>query len=376
MAIIPMIRKQSRKNIKLEKLIDQALRTLKHCVENPCDDVQIPASPIGRQRASSSSRELQRPPVEVISKLRVVVETHYTVENGETSATAKHMVAFLLAHDVPLQLLQSMASVDSGTARQVSSIVCTLFQGGYSDLSKAVTEYMKLRAKELFGLLKRLYEKEEFVAVVGPVLRVCLRRKERFFVRKSLRRETGLIESVIKRLIASKSGEVAEDGYRTLLALLLPASSDERIPAFLVEDYARLRDLWNSVLANGSRQSKKFVLYLIGKLLFERDNYEFRCKYVSDESNFEAFWSLFASGCPCFEINARATLKLFVANPQKSPEMEKLLAERKGHLIQVVAQTCDRQSIASLNESNELISSLHQLDCAARSQSEVVPLDS
>ena len=360
MAIMPVISKQARRNVKVEKLVEQARKALQTCVEAP--GTTIPETP-SSQRRKVGTRRLERSQIAAIEKLLEVVESNFTVENGETSKTSKHMVVLLLAHDIPLQLLESLPCVDNGTRGWISKVLCLLFQSGYSDLSRALTEYMKLRAKDLFATLRELYQQEEFVGCVGPVLRICMSRKERFFVHKSLKQDTGFIETIATVNMASKSRQVVEDGYETLTALLLPVSSDARIPSFLVEDYERLCNVWNAVLSKGSEVAQNCMLDLLRELLFERNNYEFRCKYVSDGVNFEALWSLFSTGCGSFIAKSRATLKLFVANPHKSPEMELLLAQRKGHLIQVVAQTCDRKSRASLNESNELISSLHQLDC-------------
>lgn len=104
---------------------------------------------------------------------------------------------------------------------------------------------------------------------------------------------------------------------------------------FLTRDYVAIwDDRFNPDLLNDQTNymTKRLALQILSTVLLTRSNYAIMIRYVNSRSNLILVMKLLRDTSPHITLDAFHVFKVFVANPQKIPEVEKILRDNQQKL--------------------------------------------
>ena len=78
--------------------------------------------------------------------------------------------------------------------------------------------------------------------------------------------------------------------------------------------------------------TKRVALQILSTVLLTRSNYEIMMKYVNSRTNLILVMKLLRDTSPHITLDAFHVFKVFVANPNKIPEVEKILRDNSQKL--------------------------------------------
>jgi calcium binding protein 39 len=104
---------------------------------------------------------------------------------------------------------------------------------------------------------------------------------------------------------------------------------------FLYRDYDAIwDDRFTPKLLSGTANyiSRRIALQILSTVLLTRSNYSTMIRYVSSRSNLIVIMQLLRDTSPHITMDAFHVFKVFVANPNKPPEILKILHDNKAKL--------------------------------------------
>jgi calcium binding protein 39 len=122
----------------------------------------------------------------------------------------------------------------------------------------------------------------------------------------------------------------------------------ELAATFLIRDYG---EVWNqrfnlkllSIEAN--YMTKRVALQILSTVLLTRSNYAVMIKYVNSRTNLILVMKLLRDTSPHITLDAFHVFKVFVANPNKIPEVEKILRDNSQKLCAYLETLhCDKEA--------------------------------
>ena len=109
----------------------------------------------------------------------------------------------------------------------------------------------------------------------------------------------------------------------------------ELAATFLIRDYDAVWDQrFNSKLlsSDANYMTKRIALQILSTVLLTRSNYAVMIKYVNSRTNLILVMKLLRDTSPHITLDAFHVFKVFVANPNKIPEVEKILRDNSQKL--------------------------------------------
>lgn len=133
------------------------------------------------------------------------------------------------------------------------------------------------------------------------------------------------------------SFDILSDAFSTLKDLLTRHST--LVINFLVDEWDVFCPLFNKRLIKSDNYvTKRQSIKLISEILMQRDNYRIMTKYVADADNLKVIMTLLCDTSEAIEFEAFHVFKIFVANPNKSEKVLKLLLRNKEQLIKFLKE--------------------------------------
>lgn len=87
------------------------------------------------------------------------------------------------------------------------------------------------------------------------------------------------------------------------------------------------------LLESPSYVTKRQSIKLLGELLLERVNYNVMTQYIASSANLKIAMKLLKDDRRMINYEGFHVFKIFVANPNKAPEVERVLANNKDKLL-------------------------------------------
>lgn len=109
----------------------------------------------------------------------------------------------------------------------------------------------------------------------------------------------------------------------------------ELAATFLIRDYTAVWDQrfnTNLLSTNANYMTKRVALQILSTVLLTRSNYAIMIKYVNSRTNLILVMKLLRDTSPHITLDAFHVFKVFVANPNKIPEVEKILRDNSPKL--------------------------------------------
>mmetsp|Transcript_22613 Transcript_22613/g.49171 ORF Transcript_22613/g.49171 Transcript_22613/m.49171 type:complete len:441 (+) Transcript_22613:44-1366(+) len=121
----------------------------------------------------------------------------------------------------------------------------------------------------------------------------------------------------------------------------------ELAATFLIRDYDAV---WNQrfnlklLSADANYMTKRVALQILSTVLLTRSNYAVMIKYVNSRTNLILVMKLLRDTSPHITLDAFHVFKVFVANPNKIPEVEKILRDNSQKLCAYLETLhCDKE---------------------------------
>jgi len=130
--------------------------------------------------------------------------------------------------------------------------------------------------------------------------------------------------------------DAASDALTTVCEVL---TNDKVIASeYLQRDYDNFFKRYNLMLQHDSYVTKRMSLKLLGEILLDRTNFHVMIKYISSRDNLRIIMLLLRDPSGNIQFEAFHVFKIFVANPNKPPEIVRILAQNKVKLVAYLDQ--------------------------------------
>lgn len=237
---------------------------------------------------------------------------------------AKASLSSLLASSLPVRLLERFLTLGFEAQKDVMWFFDAVLRfSAQLGMEPQVIECMH-DAPLIPHLLVEGCGKPESALHFGHMFRVCARHPgiAALFIEKNA--ELRLVEFVQHENLG-----VACDAFESLRALLMDTDA---ATSFLETRFDGLVDHLHSLLAMNYFIQRQ-TLWLLGNLLLKRGNTPFMMRYINDHKFLEMHMKLLLDTSQKIQEGAFHVFKIFVANPYKPRQVDKILSKNRGKLL-------------------------------------------
>lgn len=105
------------------------------------------------------------------------------------------------------------------------------------------------------------------------------------------------------------------------------------VAEFLEANYDRFFDSYALLVQSTNYVTKRQSLKLLGEILLDRTNFKVMTRYIANEDNLKMMMNLLKDKSKNIQFEAFHVFKVFVANPNKPPQIESILRRNKVKLV-------------------------------------------
>ncbi|WOO81422.1 calcium-binding protein 39 family protein [Vanrija pseudolonga] len=105
------------------------------------------------------------------------------------------------------------------------------------------------------------------------------------------------------------------------------------VATYLERNYDRFFNMYNTLIMSNNYVTKRQSLKLLGEILLDRANYSIMTKYIASEANLKLMMNFLRDRSRNIQFEAFHVFKVFVANPNKPPEIARILRRNKDRLL-------------------------------------------
>ncbi|KAJ7543832.1 hypothetical protein O6H91_09G054300 [Diphasiastrum complanatum] len=232
--------------------------------------------------------------------------------DGETEPSAELVLQLTLdtSKDDFLELLvQKLPNLGWEGRKDTVQIWCALLRPTVGT-SQSVLYYIE-NHPELLDFLISCYENKEIALNCGSMLRECARYPT--LVKYML--SSASFELFFK-YVELPSFDIASDAFATFKELLTRHGT--HVYEYLNTNYTQFFELYERLLSSSNYVTRRQSLKLLSEFLLERSNAQIMVRFISEKRNLRIVMNL---------------LKVFVANPRKSPGIITVLAKNREKLL-------------------------------------------
>lgn len=266
--------------------------------------------------------------------------------------TVQALTGDSLSHLVP-RLLDNLGALPFESRKHVASIfnyllVCGLEgndSGIYQPIMNSFRDYIGSRYDEIMSSLIKGYEcgggQVDCALHFGSMVRSCLRHVSLYReLTVTTERTQRYVFPFLEKYVHLPNFDVSSDAMETL-RIIFTGRGDKQLPDdqtqlavaelaanFLTRDYdaiwvQRFNPLLLTEKAN--YMTRRMALQILSTVLLTRSNYAVMIKYVAERQHLILVMKLLRDTSPHITLDAFHVFKVFVANPNKPPEIIKIL---------------------------------------------------
>lgn len=248
-------------------------------------------------------------------------ELVYSVDGPNTSvAMSEKIAAQFILHNVMEELiLPILPLLPFETRKQIGLIVKLLIHeniGGF-------VQYLGQKPR-LLEMLTSGYDRSETALVCGSILRECLTYDELKKV------ELNNISRMIQVARKQTNFDIAIDAFSNLSRLLTGAIGTEYLKEHDDEFFLE----FNQLIQCENFIIKRQALQLLSRLLLDPENFHMMLRYAEKRDNLVLIMKLLREKSDSLRIEAFHVFKVFVANPNPTEQVERILARNNTKLIE------------------------------------------
>eukprot|EP00536_Pseudo-nitzschia_multiseries_P006266 jgi/Psemu1/192694/e_gw1.130.78.1 len=178
----------------------------------------------------------------------------------------------------------------------------------------------------------------DIVLHCGSMYRSCFRHSNLYGqLVVTTRRVEQFVFPFLDRYALLPNFDVSSDAMETLKLVMTAGTTKmaELAATFLIRDYD---SVWNHrfnrklLSTDANYMTKRVALQILSSVLLTRSNYSVMIKYVNSRTNLILVMKLLRDTSPHITLDAFHVFKVFVANPNKIPEVEKILRDNSQKL--------------------------------------------
>lgn len=186
-------------------------------------------------------------------------------------------------------------------------------------------EYLESHT-ELLDFLVLCYENKEIALNCGSMLRECAR----YGTLSKYMLESVSFEMFFK-FVEIPNFDIASDAFATFKELL--TRHNAIVVTYLTARYAPFFANFDKLLRSSNYVTRRQSLKLLSDILLERSNSAIMMLYISDVRNLRVMMTLITDPSKNIQSSAFHVFKVFVANPQKPPQIVNILAKNREKLL-------------------------------------------
>lgn len=277
------------------------------------------------------------------------------------SATTQGLTGEKLKHLVP-KLIDNLQNLPFESRKHVAAIFNYLLVCGFEGADKANFDSIMANFRDYVGanfddILSPIVRGHEVITGgssdvglhCGSMYRSCFKHVDLY---RQLVSSTANVEKFIfpflDKFVHLPNFDISSDAMESL-RLVFTAGSDNQISpdeatqrdlaelnaAFLTRDYdALFEERFNPKLMSdqANYMTRRTALQILSTVLLTRSNYAVMIKYVNSRQNLILVMKLLRDTSPHITLDAFHVFKVFVANPTKIPEVEKILKDNSQKL--------------------------------------------
>eukprot|EP00050_Salpingoeca_kvevrii_P011596 m.16639 g.16639 ORF g.16639 m.16639 type:complete len:320 (+) comp3520_c0_seq1:1097-2056(+) len=191
---------------------------------------------------------------------------------------------------------------------------------------KPTVEYMATHT-DILKTLCEGYENADIALHCGQMLRQCIRHEE---LAKIILRDEALFAQFFTYVQLS-TFHIASDAFSTFKDLL--TKHKILCADFLERNYDMVFEKYNELLNSENYVTRRQSLKLLGELLLDRANFTIMTKYISNADNLKLMMNMLREKSKNIQFEAFHVFKVFVANPNKSKEIQDILIKNRDKLV-------------------------------------------
>ncbi|ETN17117.1 hypothetical protein PPTG_05011 [Phytophthora nicotianae INRA-310] len=177
------------------------------------------------------------------------------------------------------------------------------------------------------------YRNNETALICGSMLRDCFEYQTLTMI--FLKDLTPEFEFLFKVTMENNNFDISADALINISRLL--TVHKKATMEVLDESFDRVFGLLNSLLTSTNYATRRQALQLLSELLLDPVNFTVMQRYVASRNNLKQIMLLLREPSEALRMDAFHVFKIFVANPNKSPEVEQLLVRNREKLLAFVS---------------------------------------
>ncbi|ETI34675.1 hypothetical protein F442_18674 [Phytophthora nicotianae P10297] len=177
------------------------------------------------------------------------------------------------------------------------------------------------------------YRNNETALICGSMLRDCFEYQTLTMI--FLKDLTPEFEFLFKVTMENNNFDISADALINISRLL--TVHKKATVEVLDESFDRVFGLLNSLLTSTNYATRRQALQLLSELLLDPVNFTVMQRYVASRNNLKQIMLLLREPSEALRMDAFHVFKIFVANPNKSPEVEQLLVRNREKLLAFVS---------------------------------------
>lgn len=290
----------------------------------PTDVVRSLRDAVPRLESSVPGSDTRRKATEDISRHLQYIKGILFGENDSTPELIAQVAQELYNADLLPGLLASIHRFERPAQKCVEHIFLTLLRRQIGTRFPTV-EHLATNNTAVFQALAG-YEHEEAVTHTGPILKEMLKHEQ---LAKLLLYSEQFYR--FPHYIEANNFQASSDAYANFRELL--TKHKPMVAGFLEQNYDRFFASYNTLILSDNYVIKRQSLKLLGEILLDRSNFNTMSRYIGNEANLKMVMNRLRDHSKNVQFESFHVFKVFVANPNKPPQIEAILRRNKEKII-------------------------------------------
>ncbi|WVN89911.1 uncharacterized protein L203_105141 [Cryptococcus depauperatus CBS 7841] len=289
---------------------------------------------------------------EEVSRQLSTVKAHLSGDgDGEPSSDVVAQVANeVYAQDLLNLMVVHLGRFDFETRKDVCSIYSTLLRRQLGTRSPTV-DTIATRSDIIFNTLKG-YANADIALNTGMILKEMLRYEPLariLLYSNQFYTFPDYIENTSFGISCDALGNMKEalTRHKTMVAQYLEAN------------YDRFFNMYNTLILSSNYVTKRQSLKLLGEILLDRANYNVMTRYISSEANLKMMMNFLRDKSRNIQFEAFHVFKVFVANPNKPPQIAGILRRNKDKMLIFLKEFHNDKDDEQFNDEKQFL--IHQI---------------
>ncbi|EDQ87628.1 uncharacterized protein MONBRDRAFT_27016 [Monosiga brevicollis MX1] len=255
----------------------------------------------------------------------------FGADGGAASTEAcAQLAAAVEANHALFEFILNLNQMDFEGKKDVVQIFNRLLKREIGDRTPTV-DYICTVKPEILTKLCQGYEDPAIALSTGMMLRECIKFEP---LAKIIMHSDELFYKFFEHVQLSQF-DLASDAFSSFKDLM--TKHKVLAATFLESNYDKFMEHYDTLLKSENYVTKRQSLKLLGELLLDRANFTTMTKYISNKNNLKLMMTLLGDKSRNIQFEAFHVFKVFVANPNKEPEILSILQRNREALLEFLA---------------------------------------